>query len=149
MTGGPGDTVMWAGLIMATILSGAAGEGGAVFPSRCLYAPGHFGNSYEVLGAREIREVLAEAQHWGFNRYGDWFDTVDCADPFSDPHYNMGRALWDRKKANFHWAQKFSIQWRRKNKQRERTHSQTIIHSKPNLFSRDRLKRDHCQAISE
>lgn len=48
-----------------------------------LYAPGHFGNSYEVLGDNEIRSVLSEAKFWGFGRYGDWFDTDDCKDPFA------------------------------------------------------------------
>lgn len=56
-----------------------------------LYAPGHFGNSYEVLGDNEIRSVLSEAKFWGFGRYGDWFDTDDCKDPFAPGHtYGLG-----------------------------------------------------------
>ena len=76
-----------------------------VFRVRVLYAPGHFGNSYEVAGEREMREILVEAKHWGFTHYGDWFDTVDCSDPFASRLCNLGRALWERKKANFRTAQ--------------------------------------------
>jgi hypothetical protein len=71
-----------------------------------LYAPGHFGNSYEVLGANEMREVLAEARFWGFNRYADWFDMDDCKDPLAGGHtYGLGDALWLVKKTNFASAQ--------------------------------------------
>lgn len=31
--------------------------------------PGHFGNSYAVLGPNEMREILAEAKFWVFQRY--------------------------------------------------------------------------------
>jgi len=89
--------------VAAAYASGYAAE--PVFESRVLYAPGHFGNSYEVMGEREARELLHEAQYWGFNGYCDWFDTVDCADPFGDPHYNLGKALWNRKKTHFKSAQ--------------------------------------------
>ena len=37
-----------------------------------LYAPAHFGNSYEVMGELEMRDLLTESVYWGFNRYGDW-----------------------------------------------------------------------------
>ena len=58
-----------------------------------LYAAGHFGNWYEVAGVNEMRRVLAEAKHWGFNRYADWFDATDCVDPFSgDPQYSLANA---------------------------------------------------------
>jgi len=71
-----------------------------------LYAPAHFGNSYEVLGANQMREILAEARFWGFNRYGDWFDTDDCKDPFASGHtYGLGDALWTAKKSNYGSAQ--------------------------------------------
>jgi hypothetical protein len=81
-----------------------------VFAVRELYAPGHFGNSYEVLGDNEMRNVLAESAHWGFNRYGDWFDTDDCKDPFAAGHtYGLGDALWDRKRVNFAAAQNFGL----------------------------------------
>ncbi|MBN2308932.1 MAG: hypothetical protein JXR94_08185 [Candidatus Hydrogenedentes bacterium] len=77
----------------------------AVFVARTLYCPAHFGNSYEAMGEREMRAMIQEAAHWGFNRYCDWFDTVDCADLFADPHYNLGKALWERKKVNYRSAQ--------------------------------------------
>lgn len=78
-------------------------EGGPrVFEVRELYAPGHFGNSYEVLGDYEMRALLREAAHWGFNRYGDWFDMDDCKDPFATGHtYGLGDALWDQKKLHY------------------------------------------------
>jgi hypothetical protein len=76
---------------------------------RELYAPAHFGNSYEVMGEREMREYLEEAIYWGFNRYADWFDMIDCSDPFADPHHNLAHALWERKRANFRSAQSLGL----------------------------------------
>jgi hypothetical protein len=76
------------------------------FAVRELYAPGHFGNSYEVMGQYEMRRYLAESKRWGFNRYGDWFDMADCSDPFAKPRIVMlGGALWEQKKRNFLTAQ--------------------------------------------
>ena len=49
----------------------------SVLPRRDLYAPGHFGNSYEVAGRFEMRDILAEAKSWGFNHHTDWFDTIN------------------------------------------------------------------------
>ncbi len=81
-----------------------------LFAVRELYAPAHFGNSYEAMGEGEMRELLVEAVEWGFNRYGDWFDTIDCSDPFAEPHHwNLGHELWDRKKANFRSAQSLGL----------------------------------------
>ena len=90
----------WAGLLVAVMLwlrpagaevpeaesPAAARTAKALFEVCELYAPGHFGNSYEVLGENEMRDVLAEAAFWGFNRYGDWFDMDDCKDPFAAGH---------------------------------------------------------------
>ncbi len=90
-------------------LHSPASQNTAQLQSRCLYAPGHFGNSYEVMGQNEMLSILAEAQWWGYNRYGDWFDTIDCSDPFSDKHYNLAGALWERKKANFKTAQSLGL----------------------------------------
>ena len=66
-------------LVMALVEVGMsqAAAGGAVFPVRMLYAPGHFGNSYEVAGDNEMREWLSEAKRWGFTHYADWFDTIE------------------------------------------------------------------------
>lgn len=76
-----------------------------------VYAPGHFGNWYEVAGEREMRAILAEAKHWGYTRYGDWFDTIDCVSPFmGDKQYSLGNSLWDRKKAHFRNAQALGLQ---------------------------------------
>ncbi|NOX55460.1 MAG: hypothetical protein GXP27_13685 [Planctomycetes bacterium] len=80
----------------------------AVFAVRELYAPGHFGNSYEAMGEYEMRRLLAEAVSWGFNRYGDWFDMEDCADPFVF-RMQLGGALWRRKKTNFLSAQALGL----------------------------------------
>ncbi len=66
---------------------------------RELYCPGHFGNEYEVAMGYELKNILSEARHWGFNRYSDWFDTIDLADYYARDHkfYNMPEAVWDRK----------------------------------------------------
>ena len=91
-------------------VSGAVGQLKPVFDVCELYAPGHFGNSYEVLGPNEMREVLAEAKFWGFRRYADWFDMDDCKDPFPSGHtYGLGDALWDAKKTNFGSAQALGL----------------------------------------
>jgi len=81
-----------------------------VFAVRELYAPGHFGNSYEVLGDNEMRDLLAESASWGFNRYGDWFDMDDCKDPFAPGHtYGLGDALWDSKRLHYASAQSLGM----------------------------------------
>ncbi|MCC6696109.1 MAG: hypothetical protein IT365_10815 [Candidatus Hydrogenedentes bacterium] len=95
-------------LALAAVLA-QADDPGVPLATRTLYAPGHFGNSYECLGEREYRALLTEWRDWGFNEYADWFDTIDCADPFVDPHYNMGKALWDAKKRNFLVAQSLGL----------------------------------------
>jgi hypothetical protein len=75
-----------------------------------LYAVGHFGNWYEVAGVNQMRQVLSEAKHWGYNRYADWFDTIDCVDPFAgDPQYSLGNALWDLKRVHFRTAQSLGL----------------------------------------
>ena len=76
----------------------------APFTQAELYAPGHFGNSYEVMGRYEMRQYLAEAKHWGFNRYGDSFDVLDCSDPFKKrlyQDYMLSTDTWKYKKQNF------------------------------------------------
>ena len=80
------------------------------FAVRELYAVGHFGNSYEVLGEYEMRQYLAEAKRWGFNRYGDWFDMEDCSDPFAEKRLILlSHAMWERKKQNFRSAQALGL----------------------------------------
>ena len=83
---------------------------GAETPFCELYAPGHFGNWYEVASQGEMRKILSEAQFWGYTCYGDWFDTLDCVDPFADDgQYDLGNALWDRKKVHFKTAQSLGL----------------------------------------
>jgi alpha-L-fucosidase len=81
---------------------------------RELYALGHFHNSYEEMGQYEMRRFLAEAKHWGFTRYGDWFDVEDCREPFAEMDHDalmpVGRALWNRKKENFIAAQNLGLE---------------------------------------
>jgi hypothetical protein len=74
---------------------------------RELYCPAHFGNSYEVMGRNEMRDLLAEARHWGFNAYGDWFDSADLKNPRNNPRkeYLLPQALWERKLGSFRIAQ--------------------------------------------
>ncbi len=83
------------------------------FPHRELYAPGHFGNWYEVAGRFEMRDVLAEAKWWGFNWYGDWFDTVNLTEkPHLSPvasHCWLTKALWENKKAHFQEARRLGF----------------------------------------
>jgi len=75
-----------------------------------LYAPGHFGNSYEVMSPGQMRDYLAACKAYGFNRYADWYDTVDCTDPFSGQrHTLLGASLWQRKKAHFLSAQSLGL----------------------------------------
>ncbi len=87
-------------------------SGKPIFKDHVLYAPAHFGNSYEVMGRYEMQQLIAEAKHWGFNRYADWFDTVDCSDPFAKhghAHVQLAEALWARKLANFASAQALGL----------------------------------------
>ena len=75
-----------------------------------LYAPGHFGNSYEAMGEYEMRTLIGEAKFWGCKSYGDWFDMLDCSNPFrAERQVGLGRALWTAKKANFRSAQKAGL----------------------------------------
>ncbi|MEA1950446.1 MAG: hypothetical protein U9N87_03620, partial [Planctomycetota bacterium] len=76
-----------------------------------LYAPAHFGNGYECMGQYEMRDMLREGKFWGCTRYGDWFDMLDCSDPFrKDTQWGLGRALWWAKKLNFRSAEKVGLQ---------------------------------------
>ena len=73
-----------------------------IFETRTMYCPGHFGNSYEVMGDRECRDVLTEAKFWGFDHYSDWFDWADCRDPFVGGHsYGLGEAQLDAKTRHY------------------------------------------------
>lgn len=76
---------------------------GSALPVRELYCPSHFGNEYESAMDRETRVVLAEARFWGYNRYSDWFDTIDLYDLYARgrKHFNLPEAVWERKFANF------------------------------------------------
>lgn len=80
-------------------------------PVRELYCPSHFGNSYEVALPREMGDLLSEARFWGFNRFADWFDTIDLYDVYRGPHrlYNMPEAMWERKFSNFTVAGKLGL----------------------------------------
>ncbi len=88
---------------------GEAGMGNLSFEKRELYAPGHFGNSYEVAGRYEMREILSESKWWGFNWYGDWFDTVNLTKQSYLPDIVsqcwLSRVMWENKKRNFREAQ--------------------------------------------
>src|ERR1035441_5810939 len=97
-------------LVLALLGLAAPAARAAEAPFCELYAAGHFGNWYEVAGVNEMRRVLTEAKHWGFNRYADWFDATDCVDPFSgDPQYSLANALWDLKRVHFRTAQSLGL----------------------------------------
>ena len=70
---------------------------------RELYCPSHFGNTYEVVQEDEMRELLSDARDWGFNRFSDWFDTIDLYDVYGagHQHFNLPEAMWARKFENF------------------------------------------------
>jgi hypothetical protein len=105
------------GLSLAALRRGAAesanpppAKSSPPFAVRELYAVGHFGNSYEVMGEYEMRRYLAEAKRWGFNRYADWFDMEDCSDPFAEKGLVLlSHAMWERKKQNFRSAQALGL----------------------------------------
>src|ERR1035441_2302998 len=114
-------------LVLALFGLAAPCARGADVPFCELYAAGHFGNWYEVAGVNEMRRVLNESKHWGFNRYADWFDATDCVDPFSgDPQYSLGNALWDLKRIHFRTAQSLGLA--------------TDLAFSPNHVYRDQLK---------
>jgi hypothetical protein len=74
--------------------------------TRELYCPSHFGNSYESTLPDEMTGRLSEARFWGFNRYSDWFDTIDLYNLYarSDGKYNLPEAMWERKLSNYRCA---------------------------------------------
>lgn len=78
----------------------------APLATRELYCPSHFGNTYEATLPNEMANLLAEAKFWGFNRYSDWFDTIDLYNVYEKkPNlFNMPEAIWGRKFANFKCA---------------------------------------------
>ena len=73
---------------------------------RELYCPSHFGNSYEVALKNEMRGIMSEAKSWGFNRFSDWFDTIDLYDVYHKKHnlFNMPETMWERKFQNYQIA---------------------------------------------
>lgn len=79
---------------------------------RELYAPAHFGNSYEVAADYEMEELLREAAFWGFNAYGDWFDAADLKNPLNNPHseFLTPQAIWERKKSSYHIASRLGLE---------------------------------------
>ena len=80
-----------------------------LFATRTLYAPGHFGNGYEMMGDNEFRDLLTEYISWGFNEYSDWFDPYNCADPYDSFLYGFGNAQVEAKKRRFAIAQKMGL----------------------------------------
>lgn len=80
-------------------------------PIRELYAPSHFGNTYEAALPREMTRLLAEAKFWGFNRFSDWFDTIDLYNVYEKRHnlFNLPEAMWARKFANFEAAARLGL----------------------------------------
>ncbi len=72
---------------------------------REMYMPGHFGNSYDVMGEFEMAEKLKESVYWGFNAYSDWFDSAGLTAPFNEaPHCGNSLIIWQRKKAFYRSA---------------------------------------------
>jgi hypothetical protein len=82
------------------------------FPVRELYCPAHFGNTYECALNGEMHQLLSEAKHWGWNRFTDWFDTIDLYDLYARSHkrWNLPEALWHRKFENYSLASELGFQ---------------------------------------
>jgi hypothetical protein len=78
---------------------------------RELYCPSHFGNTYEVVLDSEMYGILSEARFWGFNRFSDWFDTIDLYDVYHKKHslFNLPEAMWARKLRNFQIAHRLGF----------------------------------------
>ncbi len=78
----------------------------ATIRDRRLYAPAHFGCSYEVMWPRGMKRYLSEQKWWGFTGYMDWFDASDLKNPRNNPrgHYLTPQAYWDRKLAHYRSA---------------------------------------------
>ena len=77
---------------------------------RELYLPGHFGNSYDVMGEYEMAEKLKESVYWGFNAYSDWFDSAGLVAPFNEAaHCANSLLIWKKKKAHFKSAKKLGL----------------------------------------
>lgn len=84
------------------------------FATRTLYAPAHFGNSYECLGDNEFRALLTTWRDWGFNEFAGWFDPANCIDPWhEDPYseqlYDFSRAQRDMNVRRFQVAQSLGL----------------------------------------
>ncbi|MBU0715853.1 MAG: hypothetical protein KJ964_10905 [Verrucomicrobia bacterium] len=84
----------------------------APLATRELYCPSHFGNTYEATLPGEMTDLLAEAKFWGFNRFSDWFDTIDLYNVYEKKHklFNMPEAIWARKFSNFKCADKLGFE---------------------------------------
>lgn len=80
-----------------------------LFPTRTLYAPGHFANSYEVMGDQEYRARLTEWKGWGFNEYATWFNPANCADPYVEPLYELGQSHRVSIKQHFRIAEEVGL----------------------------------------
>ena len=79
-------------------------------PVRELYAPAHFGNAYEVMGAAEMADYLVEMKWMGFNAYSDWFTATDVNDPYSAEHADeKSRHRFEKKKAIYLAAQEAGL----------------------------------------
>ncbi|MFH1475898.1 MAG: hypothetical protein ABIH24_00175 [Verrucomicrobiota bacterium] len=81
--------------------------------TRELYGPAHFGNTYEATLPGEMTALLTEAKFWGFNRFSDWFDTIDLYNVYEKkqkPLFNMPEAIWARKFSNFKCADKLGFE---------------------------------------
>ena len=78
---------------------------------RELYGPAHFGNTYECVLPNEMSELLREAKFGGFNRYTDWFDTIDLYNIYEKKHnkFNMPEAIWAQKFSNYQIASKLGL----------------------------------------
>jgi hypothetical protein len=71
-------------------------------PSRIIYAPGHFRNSYEEASYEQMRALMTEAAFWGADTWGDWFDTNDMTNPY-------GSDVADSRTSVLYWENKLDL----------------------------------------
>lgn len=71
-------------------------------PSRIVYAPGHFRNSYEEASYEQMRALMTEAAFWGADTWGDWFDTNDMTNPY-------GSDVADSRTSVQYWENKLDL----------------------------------------
>lgn len=81
-----------------------------IMKHREFYAPGHFGNTYEVASEFEMLELLKDLKYWGFNGYADWFDSAGLLTPWAEKtSCEFSSLIWNKKKFAFKVANEMGL----------------------------------------